>query len=444
MSADIPAPNSPDALSVELTIEGFAPEGDGVGHLQGRSIFVPGTLPGERVRVEPGGGSSSAQDRGPRVGRLIEVVVASPDRRAPTCPYFGVCGGCQWLHVAPHRQREAKAWRFVQALGDLLGNLDVPPIAHADQDLGYRSRATLHVSRGRPGFSRKGAHAIVPVRACPLLDARLDAALGRLSALLDGSTPGAPQLPRGCADIALACDDEHVSAAFFLDRLSQDAAARLEAITRRVALKGSLAMVDGRVARTFGKPLLARSAPCSAGARLRGRPDLFAQAHARANALLVAQVLACLDGAESVLELYGGSGNFSLALAERVKKIVSIELCAPALELARQSAREANLESVRFIAGDALQQARALARASERFDALLLDPPRGGAPGIAEVARTLGVDRVVYVSCNMATLARDAHELADAGYRITFARPFDLFPQTVHLEGVVAFERARR
>ena len=281
------------------------------------------------------------------------------------------------------------------------------------------------------------------MRTCPLLDAKLNAALGQLQAFLGDSAPGTRKLPRGCTDIALACDGEHVSAAFFLDRLSAEGAVRLEAIARRAALKGALALVDGRVVRTFGKPVLSQRAPCSTGARLRGRPDLFAQAHGRANALLVAQVLACLDGAESVLELYGGSGNFTLALAERVKKIVSLELCAPALELARKSAREANLQSIRFIAGDAIQQAHALARTSERFDALLLDPPRGGAPGIAEVARALGVGRVVYVSCNMATLARDAQKLAAAGYRPTFVRPFDLFPQTVHLEGVMAFERTQ-
>lgn len=439
MSADISETAAPGAISAELAIEGFAPGGDGVGRFQGRSIFVPGAIPGERVLAWVPGARLS---RGPCQGQLIEVLSASPDRRTPPCPHFGACGGCQWLHVAPERQREVKARAFASALSPLGADLDLRPLVHAGQDLGYRARATLHARQGRLGFSQKSAHAIVAVHSCPLLDAKLDAALGRLNALLDGSAPKALKLPRGCSDVALACDGERVSAAFYLDRLSGDLAARLEAIARCAGLKGALALVQGQIAHTFGKPILSRPAPGSTGARLRGRPDLFAQAHVRANALLVDQVLACLDGAKRVLELYGGSGNFSLALAERAEHLVSIELCAPALALARQSAREAGLDSVRLIVGDAMEQARALARGSERFEALLLDPPRGGAPGLAEVARALDVGRIVYVSCNPATLARDARALAAAGYRPVMARPFDLFPQTIHIEGVMAFERA--
>ncbi len=430
---------APEERAVDIDIEGFAPAGDGVGHFQGAAVFVPGTIGGERARVAIDQGDV----RGPVQGRLLDLLSRSPDRLPPVCPHAGICGGCQWLHVAPKRQREAKAAMFAQALGQLLDGIDARPMAHAGQDLGYRARATLHVSGGRLGFSQKRSHAVVTVSACPLLDARINAALTSLQNLL-GEASDSWRLPRGTVDVALACDESRVSAAFFLERLSDDAQSRLSRLVRHAALDGALAVVNGRVTPLVGKPVLQRRAPSSTRAFLRTRPDLFAQAHTMANALLVAEVVDRLEGAERVLELYGGSGNFTLALAERVKALVSIEMCAGALELARQSAREASFSHVRFIVGDAIRQARDLARSGIRFDALLLDPPRGGAPGIAEVAQALDVNRVVYVSCNPATLARDAHSLVATGYRPTFARAFDMFPQTVHLEGVMVFERAQR
>ena len=439
MSAVLSESAASDERVADLDIEGFAPAGDGVGHIQGAAVFVPGAIEGERVRVAIPAGPV----RAPTQGRLLDILSRSPDRLPPACPHAGVCGGCQWLHVAPRRQRTTKAAMFAQALGQLLDGVETRPLAHASQDLRYRARATLHVSGGRLGFSQKRSHAVVAVNTCPLLDDKLSAALTTLQTLLAEKSESW-RLPRGCVDVALACDASRVSAAFFLERLSDDAERRLSRLARHAALDGALAVVNGRVTPLFGKPVLQRRAPSSTSAILRTRPDLFAQAHPQANALLVSEVVERLAGAERVLELHGGSGNFTLALAERVKALVSIEMCAGALELARQSAREASFGHVRFIVGDAIRQARDLARSGMRFDALLLDPPRGGAPGIAAVAEALDVHRVVYVSCNPVTLARDAQSLVATGYQPTFARPFDMFPQTVHLEGVMVFERERR
>jgi 23S rRNA (uracil1939-C5)-methyltransferase len=422
-----------------LTIEGFAPGGDGVATVDGRTLFVRGAIVGERVKLRL---PNDRSGHGPLQAELVDVLSPSPDRRTPACSNFGACGGCQWLHVAPRLQRETKARAFVRALGALADGIEMQPIAHADQDLGYRGRATLHVSRGRLGFSRRGSHEVIAIQRCSLLDEKLNAAIERLNLAT---------LPRGCTDVALACDEAHVSAAFSLDRLTPDLASRLDTLVRRAGLKGGVALVNGQVVRVFGKPTLSRPAPCSGRIQCLGRPDLFAQAHARANAVLVAQVLEQMGEARGVLELHGGTGNFTLPLAERVARVTSIELCAPALELARQSARQAGLTNVRLIVGNAIPQALALARdvgaqhaaaPTEHFDALLLDPPRAGAEGIARVARAFDVRRVVYVSCNPATLARDAQDLVAAGYRPTFARAFDLFPQTIHLEGVMAFDRA--
>ena len=427
---------------VELAIEALAPGGDGVGRLGARAVFVPATLPGERVRASIPAARPGA---GPLQAELVEVLSPSPSRRPVVgCPHFGECGGCQWLHASPALQLRAKEEAFRQALGEVLDGVEVAAIDGDGPELGYRARTTLHVARGALGFSQRASHEVVAVRRCLLLDERLNGVLDRLQGLLGAPDEGgALRLPRGCTDVALACDDERVSAAFFLDRLTCEGEGRIDRLVRHAGIKGAVAVFPERGLKTFGKPMLSRPAPCSTrGARLFGRADLFAQAHAAANARLVAQALQQMGDVDGALELFGGSGNFTLALAERARGVVSIELCASALELARQSARAAGLTNVRFIGGDAIASARQLIHSGERFDALLLDPPRAGAPGIADLARTSGVRRVVYVSCNPVTLCRDARALIAAGFRPTFARPLDLFPQTVHVEAVITFERA--
>jgi 23S rRNA (uracil1939-C5)-methyltransferase len=164
---------------------------------------------------------------------------------------------------------------------------------------------------------------------------------------------------------------------------------------------------------------------------------VFQQANRGANALLVSaalDLLAC-DGAD-VLELHCGAGNFTGPLAVRVRSVSAVEMQGPALELAREDLREAG--NVRFFAGDALKVAASLGAEARRFGAVLLDPPREGAKGIGKVLRTLGVPRAVYVSCDPATLARDVRGCLDEGYRVESVQPVDMFPQTHHVEAVVA------
>ena len=145
--------------------------------------------------------------------------------------------------------------------------------------------------------------------------------------------------------------------------------------------------------------------------------------------------------AGDALELFSGSGNFTFAMTRRGLAVTAIESCADAVELARRSAREAGVQGARFILGDALASALALAREGRRFDTLLLDPPRAGAKGVGRAAAACGVRRVVYVSCDPATLARDVKELSDHGFHLIEATPVDMFPQTFHLEAVAALER---
>ena len=418
----------------ELVIEALANGGDGVARFQGRTVFVPLALPGELVWASiPEGGTGVT-------AALLEVVRPSPERRPVDCPVFGECGGCQWLHASAEVQcawkRERVRRLFAQALGGECP--EIPQVEPVPPELHYRRRTTLHAADGALGFSAKRSHRVVTPKGCLLLDAPLEEAVQRL---IDAVRSGMP-LPRGCTDVSLACGDSKASAAFhFEGKLPADAMFRLSALTKRAGIAGAVACVDGQSAGTLGKPLLSWPAPMAPGARLFGRPELFAQAHIMAGEMLAGMAAAFIGEGERVLELFGGSGNFTLAASRRAASVTSVEICAPALALTRKSASEAGIANIRCVAGDALGTAAALAAGGERFDTVLLDPPRSGAKGISQAAQAVGARRVIYVSCNPETLAKDAASLRGAGFEMELLRCFDLFPQTAHLEAVAVFRR---
>jgi 23S rRNA (uracil1939-C5)-methyltransferase len=199
-----------------------------------------------------------------------------------------------------------------------------------------------------------------------------------------------------------------------------------------------------------GEPVLRHLRdPRRPGAGLqRSRPDVFQQANREANALLVDEAVSLLaPGPEdAVLELFCGAGNFTAPLAARARAVAAVEVAGPALDLARADLGEAGGGRVRFYAGDALKLAAALGRErgpdAQRYRLALLDPPREGAKGLGPVLRDLGVERVVYVSCDPATFARDLRACSGAGFRVAAVRAVDMFPQTHHVEAVALLVRA--
>ena len=422
-----------------LHIDSLAALGDGVGHLDGRVVFVPGTAPGDTVEIELGDPTKC-----PARGRVTKRVESSPERVTPSCPHVEACGGCPWMHLSPKAQVEAKARLFEEALARIGGvspdALTVNALIASPSPLGYRRRATLHLEGGRLGYRAAASHDLVEVSGCALLDPMLEASLPGLRAALERE--GAP--PR-CTDIALACDERHVTAAFFVGAASDATVERVERIRRAARLDGAVVVPEGGRGQAIGDAVLSHPAPGAEGVVLHARADLFAQANAPANALLVGEALRLLGKAgpgDELLELYCGAGNFTFAAARLGWTVTAVEGSADAVELARRSARQARVQGVRFVQDDALKAAQALGREGRRFAALLLDPPRTGARGIAEVARLSQARRVVYVSCDPATLARDVKDLRAAGFEPREATPIDMFPQTFHLEGVVQLVRS--
>lgn len=424
-------------LPVELTIERLGQLGEGVASWQGRTVFIPGTFPGDTVRVH-----LEIQGRVLR-GILRQVVSHGPERRDAPCVYAANCGGCDWLALAEPAQRTAKQEIVLSTL-EHLGHLardsfTVRPLLVAPRDWGYRRRAVLHpAGKGALGYFGRRSHERVPVEVCGALTPVLTALPGKLAPLLK-------PLAKDTEEVLLLAEGDKAA---FAVNLSGPVTARhleaAEAAVRALRLEGAVLTPKEGSARLLGKPALRSYSPLRPEVPLYLRPDAFAQAHAEANVGLVTSAVYELGARESdtVLELYSGNGNFTFPLAGTAASVLGVESSPVGVELAQRSAREGGVTNVRFIQGDARKVCDGLVAEQRRFEVCLADPPRAGAPGLAKWMTALGVRRVVYVACDPASLARDAAGLVAAGYKPLALQVVDMFPQTHHVEAVMSFERS--
>jgi 23S rRNA (uracil1939-C5)-methyltransferase len=420
---------------IELTIERLGQLGEGVSSWEGRTVFVPGAFPGDRVRVH-----LEQQGRVVR-GQLREVVAPSPDRRPSPCALRAECGGCDWLELNEPAQRAAKRELVLSTL-EHLGHLErdaftVRPLLVAPRDFGYRRRAVLHFTKGSLGYFGRRSHERVPVSECGALAPALATLPGRLAPLLK-------PLAKDADEVHLLAEGSKAAFAVFL---TGPVAARhteaVEAAVRALRLEGAVVVPREGSPRVIGKPALRTLSPLRPEVPIFIRPDAFAQAHAEANVGLVTAALYELAPREtdSVLELYSGNGNFTFPLAATAASVLGVESSPVGVELAQRGAREGSVGNVRFIQGDARKVCDSLVKEGRKFDLCLADPPRTGAPGLAKWMTALGVRRVVYVACDPASLARDAAGLVEEGYRPQALQVVDMFPQTHHVEAVMSFER---
>lgn len=383
------------ARDVDLVIERLAAGGDGVGRgADGRVVFVPFTAPGDRVRVR----ITSVRPRFAR-GRVLELLAPGPARAQPVCTVFGRCGGCAWQHVEYTAQLEAKRAIVEDAIGRIAGLALPGPIAVAasPSPWAWRSRTRVLARGGRVGYRRRSSHALEPVSGCPVLVPALDERLRALAT----STP-----PDGELELAVG-DDE----------------------PRCAALAGDSAAPAGpRIGLRVG------------GDRLEISPGVFFQAHAQLRDALRDAALAAAGEGELAADVFAGAGFFTLGLARRFARVIAVEAAPAAAADLRRNAAAAACPNVEVLEAS-VENARDRLR---RAEVLVLDPPRTGLPGgVAESLADGSAARIVYVSCEPSTLARDLAAFAARGYVMTRAAAFDLFPQTPHVEVLVALERAR-
>ena len=423
-------------------IETFTEDGNGVARVDDRRVRVFGALPGETVRFRYTGRRRKNWE-----GAVVEVLDASPDRVAPRCAHFGLCGGCSQQHL----DADARIGRKLQSLLDALGECGVPPESVLPPlrgpRWGYRRKARLGVkdvaAKGRVlvGFRERGKPYVAEIDRCEILHPRVGGLLRELSDLIGGLSVR-DRIPQ----IEMAMGDETLALVFrVLDPPSQEDLERLRGFGNAHDLMVCLQEGGYETIRALEEaPPELSYRPVADGPTLYFGPADFTQVNLDINRQMVGLALELLDlkPDDRVLDLFCGIGNFTLPLAQRAGRVVGVEGDAALVERARDNARRNGIDNAEFHTTDLYRGFEDAPWLAERFDKLLLDPPRTGAAEVIPHLARLGVERIVYVSCFPPTLARDAASLVhELGYRLVSAGVMDMFPHTAHVESIALFER---
>ncbi|MEE4361298.1 MAG: 23S rRNA (uracil(1939)-C(5))-methyltransferase RlmD [Pseudomonadales bacterium] len=428
-------------LDTLVEIDGLDQDGAGLAAVGARRLRVFGALPGERSTVRV------MRRRQGRLETVAETVAQSHvDRVSPPCPYAGRCSGCALQHLAPSAQRRFKRERLAGLLLD--AGVPAPERWLADvhgPELGYRRKARLgaRLVPGKGGvllgYRERGSGRIADLDACRTLAPEIGERLIALRALIGSLTVAAavPQIEIAVGDDATAIIVRHLEPLGDADRARLEEGGR--ALSLHVYLQPAGPDSVHRIWPLEGAEVL-HYRLAAFDLDFRFHPLEFVQVNPFVNAAMVAQAVDLLAPSknERVLDLFCGLGNFTLPLATRSGKVVGMEGSQALVTRAQENAVANGLDNVRFEATDLYGSACTPARLPAA-DAVLLDPPRSGAEILCRDMGALGPRRVLYVSCNPETLARDARLLHDGGFRLEAAGILDMFPHTTHVESMALF-----
>lgn len=414
---------------ITVDVTDLDPFGQGVARHDGKAFFIPGLLPQECAEI-----SLTEEKRQYARGQVKRRLNDSPERVTPRCPHFGICGGCQQQHASVALQERSKS----SALARLMKH-DVNEVI-ADKPWGYRRRARLSLNyqpksaRLEMGFRKANSSDIVDVKQCPILVPQLEALLPDVRKCLS-ELQGVRHL--GHVELVMANSGpmmvlRHTAPLSTKDREKLERFSHSHELALYLAPQSEiLEQLSG------GTPWYD-----SDGLRLTFSARDFIQVNDGVNQQMVATALAWLDvqPEDRVLDLFCGMGNFTLPLAKRAQSVVGVEGVAALVEKGRENAIHNALQNVTFFHENLEEDVTQQPWAKHGFDKILLDPARAGAPGVMLHIIKLAPKRVVYVSCNPATLARDSEALLAAGYQIQRLAMLDMFPHTGHLESMALFE----
>lgn len=412
---------------MRVEIERLAFGGSGIARKDGKVYFVKGGLPNDIVDIKV------TSDKGKFAEAVIEnIVEPSGDRVEPPCRVFHACGGCQLQNLsypAQLREKENILRETLQRIGGI-GHVPAEPISASPSEYGYRRRVVLsawYFSGGwHIGFYREMSSANVEIDSCPVADGVINKAVSRLSHVLSSiADPGYP------------LEKVYLS--------SDGAKAHITLLPRFKSAPASLGSLARHLKRYEETENVSMSGGDEAefelsfsGLRFLTAPSVFTQSNTPVNEALIGTVLewAGLRGTETVLDLYSGAGNFSIPLAASAKRVVSVEVNKRSAALAKRSAALNGLNNITYHIAPCEEYLRDEDPEVRPLDIAVLDPPREGAKeAVAGIAR-LAPEKVIYVSCDPATLARDVRMFGDSGYALERVKPFDMFPQTYHIESV--------
>lgn len=437
---------------INMEIDGISYQGWGIGRVAGFTIFIPGTLPGETVK-----GKVLEIKKNFAIAQAISVEEHPEKRVAPRCSVYDSCGGCQLQHVDYRYQLELKATLLSNALLRIgkLKDIKIHPVLGMKEPWGYRNRVQFHVKKINGevclGFFQPGTQKLTPVEKCWLLPDIFNDIVRFLEKQLDQWEDVSELLH---VVIKKNCIQDEVAVIFVTRRvqvleLKDTALALADFFPKIVSViqnvnKGRTPVFFGpkwravlgseRIQDRIGKVILSMS------------PGSFVQVNPEQTEALYSRVLdyAGLTGKEEVIDVYCGTGSISLWLAPKAKKVYGIEEFKEAVEDAKLNAQLNKVSNAEFFAGKSELLLPEMLQKGIKADVIVLDPPRKGcAPEVLTAIAEMKPERIVYVSCNPATLARDLGILTEKGFEIVEVQPVDMFPQTVHVETVVLMSRVK-
>ena len=429
-----------------VTVENIDIEGKGIARIDGKTTFIQEALPGETVSFQYMRKKKDFDE-----GRLVSVIQASADRVEPKCPHYSICGGCSMQHLdgaTQIHQKQALLMDLLARIGRTAPETILEPLTAPLWH--YRNKARLSVRYVEKkqatlvGFREKNnPRYIADIEQCPVLNARVDAEIMHLRQVLDSM-----DAPQTIAQIEVAAGDDELALIFRnLEPLSPGDEEKIRDFARATQFRIFLQPAGPDSVHLFypedGRQYLSYALP-DQDICLQFHPTDFTQVNAHLNKKMIKQALNLLDlkSDDKVMDLFCGLGNFSLPMAKYAAQVIGIEGSVAMVERAQMNAASNGLLNTSFYAANLEDESVLGTYAQYGINKMLLDPPRTGAFEIVKNSHHLALERIVYVSCNPATLARDADILVhQQGFRMVAAGVMDMFPHTAHVESIALFEK---
>ena len=408
-----------------VKIQSVSSDGNGVARIDGMAVFVPFTAACDEARIK-----ITRVKKNYAEGRLLELTVPSPDRTAPDCPHYMLCGGCALRHIKYEKQLVIKKEIVENAMRRIGGFKDFTceEIIGMENPSRYRNKTVFHIGKNGAGFYSQKSHTVIPVTDCAI-GAAENATITKASAKC-GADSVFTRKSFSTGEIAVAVTGQDADKAELIKSLT----AACKEISG-IFLNGEKIYGSDTITDTL------------CGIKFKISPESFYQVNPVQTEKLYAKALeyAAVDKTQTVLDVYCGIGTISLCAAKSAKHVIGVEIVERAILDAKENARLNSIANADFYAGSADKLVPMLIKDGERPDVVILDPPRRGSDEktLAAIVKAKP-SRVVYVSCNPSTLARDARYLADNGYKIDRATAVDLFPHTHHIETVALLSHQER
>lgn len=435
-----------------VAIRDLGVHGEGIGSVDGFTVFVPGALPGETVTAE-----ITLLKKSYALGKLLSIEQESPFRMVPECPVYENCGGCQLSHLTYEGQLDVKYRRVKDVIERIAGESGklVRPVLPAAHSFAYRNKmavpAGLVKGEAALGCYRQGSHDIIPVSSCAIQKEENNRLLRFARRFIEkyGISVYDEKTRKGSLRHVLGRvgDDGKMMVVLvtasetlpeekrWIEEIKKELP-EVVSLWHNIQPKPGNTILGAKIRHLWGRETLTASL---CGLRFEVSPYSFFQVHREQAEILYEKALAYADlkGGETVIDAYCGTGTISLCLAKKAKRVIGIEIVKPAIKDAKKNAKKNHMENTEFYAADAGKFMPQLYRKGLVPDVIVMDPVRAGcSEEVLKAAAGMNPKRIVYVSCNPATFARDAKILKSEGYEIKEIQPVDMFPQTMHVETV--------